>query len=113
MENEMDILSCLGLTPYESKVLLTLIQIRKGTSADIAKASGVPRTSIYNVCAILVELGLIEMSPGKSSVMSWAIKSNADTINVFVNMVKNEYRKKMSLVSSLDHVISKKYGMAR
>ncbi len=43
MENELDILADLGLTPYESKVFLTLIRIRKGTSSDIAKACGVPR----------------------------------------------------------------------
>ncbi len=113
MENEMDILNRLGLRPYESKVFLTLIRIRKGTSADIAKASGVPRTSIYNVCAILVELCLIETSPGKSSIMSWEIKSNADAINVFLKMAKNEHREKLSLISSLDRVISEKYGMAR
>ncbi len=113
MENELDILADLGLTPYESKVFLTLIRIRKGTSSDIAKACGVPRTSIYNTCAVLVNLNLIEMTSGKSSVMSWGIKSNADAINVFLKMAKNEHRKKLSLISSLDRVISEKYGMAR
>ncbi len=44
---ELDILKGLGLPPYEAKVFLALIDIEQGTSADIHKASGVPRTSIH------------------------------------------------------------------
>ncbi len=56
---ELDILKGLGLPPYEAKVFLALIDIEQGTSADIHKASGVPRTSIYNICRVLVQKGLV------------------------------------------------------
>lgn len=50
----------LGLRPYEAKTLLALMEIVEGNSAKLAEVSGVPRTSMYEVCRSLVAQGLAE-----------------------------------------------------
>ena len=56
-------LQALGLRPYEAQVLLALVRAGTADSAALARLSGVPRTSIYQVMAGLTAQGLAEEVP--------------------------------------------------
>lgn len=58
--NLLESLQQLGLTLYESKVLVTLTHNGSGTVADIHYFSGVPRSAIYGVLTKLKNKGIIE-----------------------------------------------------
>lgn len=68
----------LDLSPYEARVLLALLQLRSANTAHIARHSGVPRTSTYQVLEELNRRGLAERlqvegpamwsSPGREAV---------------------------------------------
>lgn len=68
----------LDLSPYEARVLLALLRLRSANTAHIARHSGVPRTSTYQVLEELNRRGLAERlqvdgpamwsSPGRETV---------------------------------------------
>ena len=51
----------LGLTSYESKVLVALFRLGTGTARDVARVTDVPRSQVYSVADSLGERGLIEV----------------------------------------------------
>lgn len=54
----------LGLTRYEAAVLVAVLQVGSARSSRLAAASGVPRTSAYQVLDELSAKGLVERMPG-------------------------------------------------
>ena len=54
----------LGLSPYEARILLALLRLGSATSAELARFSGVPRTSAYQVLEELHNKRLAERVPG-------------------------------------------------
>ncbi|HET7489638.1 MAG TPA: helix-turn-helix domain-containing protein [Acidimicrobiales bacterium] len=61
----------LGLSPYESSVLLALLRIGSGNSLQLARISGVPRTSTYQVLEALTVRRLAVRVPGEGPAV-WA-----------------------------------------
>lgn len=61
----------LGLSSYEARVLLALLQGGPANSADLARMSGVPRTSAYQVLEELGAKRLVERVPGGRAAV-WA-----------------------------------------
>ena len=61
----------LGLSTYEARVLLALLQLGPASSADLARVSGVPRTSAYQVLEELGAKRLVERVPGRRAAV-WA-----------------------------------------
>src|SRR5262245_59384576 len=59
-------LCALGLTQYEAKVYLALMQRRFFTAAEVARVSTVPRQRIYDVLSSLFERGLVRVRQGGS-----------------------------------------------
>jgi predicted transcriptional regulator len=59
-------LCALGLTQYEAKVYLALMQRRFYTAAEVARVSTVPRQRIYDVLSSLFERGLVRIRQGGS-----------------------------------------------
>lgn len=55
----------LGLSPYEARVLLALLQVGAANTAQIARLSGVPRTSSYQVLEALQVKHLAQRVPGE------------------------------------------------
>ena len=39
----------LGLTEYETKAYITLLSLQKAKAAELAEASGIPRSRVYDV----------------------------------------------------------------
>lgn len=54
----------LGLSSYEARVLLAVLRLGSANSAELAKVSGVPRTSAYQVLEELGDKRLVERVPG-------------------------------------------------
>jgi len=59
MENELILLSKIGLTEAESKVYLTLLQNGSLSGYEASKLAGVPRSKIYNLLELLKQKGFI------------------------------------------------------
>ncbi|PSO52865.1 MAG: hypothetical protein BRC31_03830 [Actinobacteria bacterium QS_5_72_10] len=53
----------LGLSPYEARLLLAMVQVGPATTLELAQASGVPRTSTYPVLRGLSEKQLAYRLP--------------------------------------------------
>lgn len=54
----------LGLSSYEARILLALLQLGSANSVELAKVSSVQRTSVYPVLQGLIAKGLAELLPG-------------------------------------------------
>lgn len=50
----------LGLSPYEARILLALLRLGSGNTAQLARLSGVPRTSTYQILEELNYKGLAQ-----------------------------------------------------
>ena len=61
-EAQLNALSSLGLSQYESKCFLASLQTGPATINQIGIVAGVPRTKVYGAVRKLVERGLIEQS---------------------------------------------------
>lgn len=61
----------LGLSPYEARVVLALLRLGSANSLQLARLSGVPRTSIYQVVDGLSGKGLATRVPGDRAAV-WA-----------------------------------------
>jgi sugar-specific transcriptional regulator TrmB len=69
----------LDLSPYASRVLVTLLRVGSANSAELARLCGVPRTSTYQIIEELSRKGLAErlaiegpatwVSPGREAVL--------------------------------------------
>ncbi len=55
----------LGLSVYEAKAYLALLERSSLNTADVSKISGVPRGRIYDVLDTLVKKGIASYKPGK------------------------------------------------
>lgn len=53
----------LGLNAYEARVLVALLRLGSANTSDLAKASGVPRTSVYQVLTALSAKRVAERVP--------------------------------------------------
>lgn len=65
MEGWQRELTELGLTGYEARVYLALVNRSRYTAAQVARESGVPRQRIYDVLSGLTERGLVRALPGQ------------------------------------------------
>jgi sugar-specific transcriptional regulator TrmB len=61
-EAQLNALSSLGLSQYESKCFLSSLQTGPATINQIGIVAGVPRTKVYGAVRKLVERGLVEQS---------------------------------------------------
>lgn len=65
LEDQVKILTQLGLTPNQAKMYLTLAKTEKSTASQIAQNSQIGREEIYRIMPKLQQLGLIESSMEK------------------------------------------------
>ncbi|MFO7967268.1 MAG: helix-turn-helix domain-containing protein [Archaeoglobaceae archaeon] len=55
----------LGLSMYQSKALISLIQHGEAKASEISELSGVPRAKVYSVLDQLADTGLVDKKPGR------------------------------------------------
>jgi len=69
----------LGLTPYQARVLVALLQSQSSTCLSLARLAGIPRTSIYQVLDELDSRGLACRLPGEGPAV-WASVGRSDVL---------------------------------
>lgn len=69
---QVERLAALGFTGYDAAVLSCLVYLGDANSAQLAEASGVPRTSIYGAADRLVARGLAEARDSRAG-QRWSI----------------------------------------
>ncbi|TFH07517.1 MAG: hypothetical protein E4H14_08305 [Candidatus Thorarchaeota archaeon] len=67
LEDRASVLSEFGLTHYESKVYLSVLQLGPCTAANITKVTGIRREEVYRTLPKLERTGLIERLLGRPS----------------------------------------------
>jgi sugar-specific transcriptional regulator TrmB len=75
----------LGLSLYQAKVYSALSSLGPSGVADIQKASGVPRTKIYEILEQLLDMGAVEFRSGRP------VFYNALPPNIVVDRMRNSY----------------------
>ena len=53
-----------GLTEYQARVYLALLEFEEATASQIPSASKVPRTKIYGIMRQLHDKGLVQIKAG-------------------------------------------------
>lgn len=75
MESLRRELEGLGLPPYQARVLAALLQLGTANSNELARLSGIPRTSTYPVMEALAAQDLVErlptLGPAEWTCRSW------------------------------------------
>lgn len=69
----------LGLSPYQTRVLLVLLQLGSANTQQIARLSGVPRTSTYQVLDELSGKGIASRLPGDGPAI-WSAPSRDEVL---------------------------------
>lgn len=63
LEGELETIQEYGLTEYEAKSYLALVELEEATAREVADVSRVPRTKIYGVIDDLHQKSLVEVIP--------------------------------------------------
>jgi len=87
-----------GLSGYQVRVLLALLQCGEGKASDIAQLSGVPRAKVYTVLDQLVNLGLADKRPGRPTYFK--AKKPAEILERLRYNVEMEYKEKIKKIDS-------------
>ena len=64
MERIVEKLERIGLTEYEAKAYLALLEVHLNTATRVSEKSGVPRTRIYSVLESLAQKGWVRIYSG-------------------------------------------------
>jgi sugar-specific transcriptional regulator TrmB len=75
----------LGLSLYQAKVYSALSSLGPSGVADIQKASGVPRTKIYEILEQLLDMGAVEFRSGRP------VFYNALSPSIVIDRMRNSY----------------------
>jgi Cd2+/Zn2+-exporting ATPase len=65
----IEVLHCVGFTEYEAKVYLALLGEHPASGYQLSKASGVPRSMVYETLSRLSSRGAVLASEGEKSVL--------------------------------------------
>ena len=86
----------LGLTGYEIRVYLSLLETGYMTAADISRKSGVPYSKIYEVLNSLEEKGWLES--GSSRPQKFFPKSPSTALGIMRSRHENNFRESQSTI---------------
>jgi len=81
----------LGLRPYEAQVLVALVRAGTADSGALARLSGVPRTSVYQVMEGLTAQGLAEEVPSHGPA-TWLCRGWATVLDRMDAIREEEHR---------------------
>jgi sugar-specific transcriptional regulator TrmB len=75
----------MGMSQYQAKIYSSLSAIGPSSVAEMQRASGVPRTKIYEVLEQLLDIGAVEFQNGRPTIY------NALSPSVLVDRMRNSY----------------------
>ena len=87
------VLEELGLSGYQVKVLMALIQCGEAKASEISQLSGVPRAKVYSVLDQLVDMGLIDKKPGRPII--YKAKTPKDVVVRLKLNLEMEYKERI------------------
>src|SRR5919106_4888033 len=108
-EKSRKAMESLGLTGYEIKVYLSLLEIGSMTASDISKRSGVPYSKIYEVLNSLEDKGWLESSSSRPQ--KFFPKSPLTAIEAMRMRIENGIKDNETLIMSELMPIYKKSGL--
>jgi len=89
---KLEFLKNLGMNEYESKVLNTLIKLRKAEPKEISLDSGVPQNKLYAILKKFIDFGILAILPLKTK--------KYELIN-FKEFINNKIKEKENLLREL------------
>lgn len=95
----------LSLGHYAARVLLTLLQLESATSAELARHSGVPRTSIYQVIEELTGRGLAQRVGGDGPAR-WSSPGRDEVLDRLSSLEEERLRHQRSRIDRIRSTLS-------
>jgi len=109
-ETQLNALSSLGLSQYESKCFLASLQTGPATINQIGIVAGVPRTKVYGAVRKLVERGLLEQSEDDPKV--FLAKSPKDVLIPLLEKEEKRIKQGIEALNELE-VIHKSMALVK
>ncbi len=100
------LLEDLGLTKYQTRVLIALMQCGESKASEVSKLSGVPRAKVYGVLDQLVDMGLVDKKPGRP--VTYVAKEPEDIVERLKLNVETEYLSKIQKLEKNRNYLLKK-----
>ena len=105
-----DALEQIGMTSYEIKTLLALLEIEKSTAAGISKLSGVPYSKIYEILGTLEKKSWIRSDESRPTI--YMINSPETGVNVIQQNTEELFKKNKEIILKELMPIYKKKGIS-
>jgi len=96
---------CLGLSEYEAKLYVSLLEEGSANARTLSMISGVPRTKVYSVLKKLIDIGLVVEIPEEPRKFTSAPPRTAfkSYLHSYQNMVDNL----LSVIASLEEILKR------
>jgi len=95
----------LGLSEYEAKVYVSLVEAGQAKARTLSVLSGVPRTKVYSVLKKLMDMGLVTEIPGEPRRFSPTPPRVA--LNTYLQTYRDTVQNLSSLISTLEDAFRK------
>ena len=95
----------LGLSEYEAKVYVALIEAGQGKARNLSITSGVPRTKVYSVLRKLIDIGLVVEIPEEPR--RFAPTPPRRALHTYLESFQSMAENLVSVVSSLEESFKK------
>jgi len=95
----------LGLSEYEAKIYVSLVEAGQAKARTLSVMSGVPRTKVYSVLKKLIDLGFVIEIPGEPRRFSPAPPRAA--LGVYLQSYQDRFQNLSSLVTILEDAFRK------
>lgn len=101
----------LDLSPYEARVLLALLRLGSANSAQVARQSGVPRTSTYQVMDELSRKGLAQRLPVDGPA-TWATPGRVEVLERLEALMEERFRRQKARTAKLGELLASSFPEA-
>lgn len=99
-----EVFSDIGLKEKQAKVLHSLLRLEEAKASEIAKASGISRTRVYDILKDLYNRGLVRKKKGRPT--KYIALPPEETIQKFLNWKKEKYEEeKKQVLEKKDRII--------
>lgn len=103
MDNIIETLQKFGLTEYEIKLYMTLLQRESCTAGELSQASGVPRPKTYEILTSLCNKGLCAEIP--ENIKQYTAISPDIAIYSIKQKINQEMNQKIEMLNSVENLL--------
>lgn len=101
----------LDLSAYEARTLLALLRLGSANSAELARHSGVPRTSTYQVMEELNRKGLAQRLPADGPA-TWATPGRAEVVERLDALMEERLRQQKARTARVGELLASSFSDA-